>query len=202
MYQYYFPVFFFSNIIYEHTPFLHPCQHWIKYVNSSVLRHYFSLFQINLSAPSEAISRSTREPRKKPFGGKKGGGLGLLLAMGLGGALSGALQLSMMMGMVVMPVIIGIVAFKAVIVSVLAFVMAGVAGFRQMMNEDKHEVVHIKAPHVDAGGWDKVHAQDGGRMQDSKSVVYSAYAPVLEHPNVHRGGKYIEWSWIVMILEF
>lgn len=110
--------------------------------------------------------------------------------MGLGGALSGALQLSMMMGTVIMPVIIGIVAFKAVIVSVMGFVLAGVVGFRQMINEDKHEVVHIKAPHVDAGGWDKAQGSDGGRMQDSQSVVYSEYAhaPVLEHPNnVYQG---------------
>lgn len=137
-----------------------------------------------------------RLPRAKPFGKKGLGLLGLLLASGLGSAISGAVQMAMMVGTVIMPIIIGVVAFKAIIVAVMAFVLSGVAGFKNMMAEDKPEVVKIvtrpiEVPHPHQNSrsvpmnWATAPPPTGG-THEAQNIAYSSYVPVIEQPIIHR----------------
>lgn len=119
----------------------------------------------------------SRIGRKKPLKklGKGGLGVGLFFALALSGVLSAAFNVSVMVGTVVMPVIIGGIAFIAVLIAKIAFVLAGVAGVKTAWSDEKPEKIKIivKEPIDYEGGWGK-HLQG---KETSQNLVYSSYVP-------------------------
>lgn len=117
--------------------------------------------------------------RKKPFGKIGKGGAGLFFALALSGMLSAAFNVALMMGTVVMPVVIGGIAVIAIVVAKIAFVFAGVTGFKSMMSDDnKSEKVKIITQEpvgygANGGGWGK---QQQGK-ESAQNLVYSSYVP-------------------------
>lgn len=123
-----------------------------------------------------------RMGRKKPFKIKKlakGGLGGMVLALALSGVLSAAFNVSVMIGTVVMPVIIGGIAFIAVMIAKIAFVLAGVAGVKSITSDDKPDKVKIVMKELPADyngheiGWGKpLQAKE-----TSQNLAYSSYIP-------------------------
>ncbi|CAH1375166.1 uncharacterized protein Osi8 [Tenebrio molitor] len=124
--------------------------------------HFFDTHTLQVKLPSSAdIQRSFEESRGKK--GKKGAGL-LLIPLILGGTL--------------LPLALGALALlagKALIVSKLALVLAGIIGLKKLLSggggghEAGHEVV-VSGGH--GSGWGRSYDKE-----QAQNLAYSAYAP-------------------------
>lgn len=109
------------------------------------------------------MQRSLEEGRGKKGGGKKGGSALLLLPLILGGTL--------------IPLALGALALlagKALIVSKLALVLAGIIGLKKLLSGHSggHGNEHVEVVAGGHSGWGRSYDKE-----EAQKLAYQAYAP-------------------------